>query len=56
MNSVLYPPSKWYNPVIAAAGQGYDAVLSSYPGLKREDIQAAVTYAAELSRDRIIMM
>lgn len=31
-----------------------DEILKSYPSLKPEDIQAAILYAAELARDRIV--
>lgn len=37
-------------------GLSYDEIIASYPSLQREDIQAAVSYAAELSRERVIMM
>lgn len=30
-----------------ADGDGWDKILTSYPQLKREDIQAALLYAAE---------
>ena len=33
-----------------------DEVLASYPSLTREDIQAAIGYAAELARERMILM
>ncbi len=39
-----------------AAGLSYDEIIASYPRLRREDIQAAVSYAAELSRERVIPM
>lgn len=39
-----------------AAGLSYDEIIASYPSLQREDIQASVSYAAELSRERVIMM
>jgi uncharacterized protein (DUF433 family) len=29
-------------------------ILTSYPSLKKEDIQAAINYAAELTRERVI--
>lgn len=35
-----------------AAGLGEDEILRSYPSLKREHIQAAIAYAAELARER----
>ncbi|MBI5472362.1 MAG: DUF433 domain-containing protein [Ignavibacteriae bacterium] len=37
-----------------AAGLTYDEILQSYPSLRREDISAAVAYAAELARERVI--
>lgn len=37
-----------------SAGQSYDAILASYPTLDMADIQAAISYAAELARERVI--
>ena len=37
-----------------AADATRDEILSSYPTLTREDIQAAISYAAELARERVI--
>ena len=37
-----------------AAGLIADDISSSYPSLTREDIQAAIAYAAELARERIV--
>ncbi len=34
-----------------AAGNSYDEILKSYPSLAREDIYAAMAYAASLARD-----
>ena len=34
-----------------AAGVGEDAILASHPSLKREDLAAAFSYAAELARE-----
>ncbi|HYO49558.1 MAG TPA: DUF433 domain-containing protein [Chloroflexia bacterium] len=39
-----------------AAGLDAEEVLESYPSLKLEDIQAAIGYAAELARERIVMV
>ena len=39
-----------------AAGLSADEVLESYPSLNREAIQAAITYAADLARERIVAM
>jgi uncharacterized protein (DUF433 family) len=33
-----------------------DEIAASYPPLTREDINAAIAYAAELARERIIMV
>jgi uncharacterized protein (DUF433 family) len=37
-----------------AVGISQDEILKSYPTLKPEDIQAAIAYAAELARERVI--
>ena len=37
-----------------AAGEPVEAILKSYPALQAEDIQAALGYAADLARDRVI--
>jgi uncharacterized protein (DUF433 family) len=37
-----------------AAGQTTAAILDSYPTLQPADLQAALIYAAELTRERII--
>ena len=37
-----------------AAGMDADDILRSYPSLVAEDIRAAVTYAADLTRERRI--
>ncbi len=37
-----------------AAGLAPDEIVHSYPSLSREAIRAAVAYAAELARERII--
>ncbi|MCK4659206.1 MAG: DUF433 domain-containing protein [Phycisphaerae bacterium] len=37
-----------------ADGAAPDEILQSYPSVKREDIQAAIRYAAELARERVI--
>jgi len=37
-----------------AAGLTVDEIIQSYPSLKREAIFAAISYAAELTRERIV--
>ena len=39
-----------------AAGLSMEDILRSYPSLKRESILAAISYAADLARERIISM
>lgn len=39
-----------------AGGISTEAILRSYPSLKPEDIQAALAYAAELSKGRIVTL
>ena len=39
-----------------ATGVSPEEILRSYPSLSSEDIQAAIAYAAELARERIIMV
>ncbi len=34
--------------------ESYDTIIKSYPSLKKEDIQAAISYAAELARERFV--
>ncbi|NLS95984.1 MAG: DUF433 domain-containing protein [Planctomycetaceae bacterium] len=37
-----------------AAGLGTDEILRSYPSLIAEDVQAAMAYAADLARERMV--
>lgn len=39
-----------------AAGLTSDEILRSYPSLTYEAVQAAIAYAAELARERVIIM
>ncbi len=39
-----------------AAGVSPREILKSYPSLSSEDIQAAIAYAAELARERIVLV
>ena len=38
-----------------AANVSIEEILQSYPSLTNEDVQAAISYAAELARERIIL-
>lgn len=37
-----------------AAGQSVDQIVQFYPTLRREDVAAAMAYAAELARERVV--
>ena len=37
-----------------ANGDSFEEVLAAYPSLTREDVQAALAYAAEMTRERVI--
>ena len=37
-----------------ASGMTADEIIRSYPSLQPQDIRAAVSYAAELARERIV--
>ncbi|HHT9125215.1 MAG TPA: DUF433 domain-containing protein [Candidatus Brocadiia bacterium] len=37
-----------------AEGASEEEILKSYPSLHPEDIKAAISYAAELSRERVV--
>jgi uncharacterized protein (DUF433 family) len=39
-----------------AAGQSVEEILESYPSLSEEGIQAAIAYAAELARERVVSL
>ena len=39
-----------------AAGVPVDEILQSYPSLTTESVQAAISYAAELTRERVVAM
>jgi uncharacterized protein (DUF433 family) len=38
-----------------AAGQSADEIVRLYPTLRREDVIAAMAYAAELARERVVL-
>lgn len=37
-----------------ANGDSVEEVLAAFPSLSREDVQAALAYAAEMTRERVI--
>jgi len=37
-----------------AAGETSEKIIESYPALRPDDIKAAIAYAAELARERVI--
>ena len=39
-----------------AADVSQEEILRSYPSLSPEDVQAAIAYAAELARERIVLV
>jgi len=39
-----------------AEGVTEEEILTSYPSLMREDIKAAIAYAAELTRERLVLL
>lgn len=39
-----------------ATGLSADEIISSYPSLTKELIQAAIAYAAELARERVVRL
>ncbi len=39
-----------------AAGLAPDEIIRSYPSLNHEAIQAAIAYAAELARERVLTL
>ena len=39
-----------------AAGQSVEKILESYPSLSEEGVQAAISCAAELARERVVAL
>ena len=39
---------------LLAAGDSVENILSDYPGLTREDIQACIAYGSEMARERYV--
>lgn len=46
----------WLVVQYLANGDSIDDVLKAYPGLQREDVLACLSYAAELTRERILFV
>jgi len=44
----------WIIVSCLANGDSIEEVQEAYPGLKREDIQAALAYAAEMTREKVL--
>jgi uncharacterized protein (DUF433 family) len=40
---------------LLADGMTTEQILEQYPGLEADDIRACMTYAAEMTRERIVM-
>lgn len=39
-----------------AAGETPERILAGYPTLKKDDIEAALRYASEMARERIVVL
>ena len=44
----------WIIVSCLANGDPIEEILAAYPSLTREDVQAALAYAAEMTRERVI--
>lgn len=44
----------WIVVSCLANGDSSEDILEAYPGLKRKDIQAALAYAAEMTREKVL--
>ena len=44
----------WLIVQYLANGDGVEEILAAYPSLTREDIQACLLYAAEMTRERVL--
>jgi len=44
----------WIIVSCLANGDSIEDILEAYPKLKREDIQAALAYAAEMTREKVL--
>ena len=39
-----------------AAGGSLERILAAYPTLRKEDVEAALRYASEMARERIVVL
>lgn len=39
---------------LLASGSTFDEILSGYPGLSMEDLQACIAYGSEMTRERYV--
>ena len=44
----------WLVVQYLANGDSVDSILAAYPSLTRDDVQACLAYAAEMTRERIV--
>jgi uncharacterized protein (DUF433 family) len=44
----------WLIVQYLANGDGVEDILAAYPSLTREDVQACLAYAAEVTRERVL--
>jgi len=44
----------WIIVSCLANGDSVEDILEAYPGLKRKDIHAALAYAAEMTREKVL--
>ena len=44
----------WQIVQFLANGETVESILQAYPGLTREDVQACLAHAAELTRERVL--
>jgi uncharacterized protein (DUF433 family) len=46
----------WVSPILdlLASGSTFDEILSEYPGLAIEDLQACIAYGSEMARERYV--
>jgi uncharacterized protein (DUF433 family) len=44
----------WLIVQYLANGDSFEEILAGYPSLSREDVQACLAYAAEMTRERVL--